>query len=170
MMRLMMTCAAVIALAACQPEAGTDVAPQVAEEIAPPAPPVDGDDSKPSATIEAARGAFTVDSLAPGARVTSPLVITGIADNSMYFEGVFPIEMVADGKVIARGPAQQAGDRNWTDPGPVNFRAALEFEVSKETNAELVLMEDMPEPISDNSDERGPARALKIPVVLAPPQ
>ena len=109
--------------------------------------PVDGEDSKPSATIEAARGAFTVDSPAPGARVTSPLVITGIADNSMYFEGVFPVELVADGKVIARGPAQQAGDRNWTDPGPVNFRAALEFEVTKETNAELVLMEDMPEPV-----------------------
>lgn len=167
MVRLMMTCAAVIALAACQPEARTDAAPQIAEETAPQAP-VDGEDSKPSATIEAAKGSFIVDSLAPGAKVTSPLVITGTADNGMYFEGVFPIELVADGKVIARGPAQQAGDRSWTDPGPVNFRAALEFEVSKETNAELVLMEDMPEPVSDDSDERGPARAIRIPVVLVP--
>jgi hypothetical protein len=33
-----------------------------------------------------------------------------------------------------------------------------------------VLSEDMPEPISDDSDERGPARAVKIPVVLVPPQ
>ena len=167
MMRLMMTCAAVIALAACQPEAKTAAEPQVAEEAAPQAP-VDGEDSKPSATIEAAKGTFTVDTPAPGAKVTSPLVITGVADNSMYFEGVFPIELVAEGKVIARGPAQQAGDRNWTDPGPVNFRAALEFEVAKETNAELVLMEDMPEPVSDDSDERGPATAMKIPVVLVP--
>ena len=166
MMRLMMTCAAVIALSACQPEAQTD-ASQLAEEPALQAP-VDGEHGKPSATIEAAAGSFSVDSLAPGAKVTSPLVITGVADNSMYFEGVFPVELIVDGKVIARGPAQQAGDRNWTDPGPVNFRAALEFEVSKQTNAELVLMEDMPEPISDDSDERSPARAMKIAVVLVP--
>ena len=167
MMRFVMACGAVLALAGCQPEAKTDVPPQVAEEPALQAP-VDGEDGKPSATIEAAAGSFSVDSPAPGAKVTSPLVITGVADNSMYFEGVFPVELVADGKVIARGPAQQAGDRNWTDPGPVNFRAALEFEVSKETNAELVLMEDMPEPVSDDSDERGPAKAMKIPVVLVP--
>ena len=166
-MRLIMTCAALVALAACQPEAKTDVAPQIAEETAPQAP-VDGEDSKPTATIEAAKGAFIVDMPAPGARVTSPLVITGVADNGMYFEGVFPIELVVDGKAIARGPAQQAGDRKWTDPGPVNFRAALEFEVSKETAAELVLMEDMPEPVSDGSDERGPARAIRVPVVLVP--
>ena len=167
MTRLMMTCAAVLALAACQPEAKTDSGPQIAEEILPQAP-VDGEDSKPSPTKEAAAGSFAVDSLAPGAKVSSPLVITGIADNSMFFEGVFPIELVADGKVIARGPAQQAGDRNWTDPGPVNFRAALEFDVARETSAELVLMEDMPAPISDTSDERAPARAIRIPVVLVP--
>jgi hypothetical protein len=167
MMRSMMTCAAVFALAACQPEAKTEAAPPIAEEIAPQAP-VDGEDSKPSATTEAAKGAFVVETPVPGAKLTSPLVITGVADNGMYFEGVFPVELVVDGKVIARGPAQQAGDRNWTDPGPVNFRAALEFEVLKETNAELVLMEDMPELVSDDSDERKPAQAMKIPVVLVP--
>jgi len=165
--RFALTCAAAAALAACQPEVKTEATPQVVEEIAPQAP-VDGEDSKPSPIIEAEAGSFSVDTPAPGAKVTSPLVITGVADNGMYFEGVFPVELIVDGKVIARGPAQQAGDRNWTDPGPVNFRAALEFEVSKESNAELVLMEDMPEPISDDSDERGPAKAIKIPLVLVP--
>ena len=167
MMRLMVTGAAILALAACQPEAKTEAAAPVAEEIAPQAP-VDGENGAPSATVEAEKGTFIVETPAPGAKVTSPLVITGVADNGMYFEGVFPIELVVDGKVIARGPAQQAGDRNWTDPGPVNFRAALEFEVSKETNAELVLMEDMPDLVSDDSDERKPAQAMKIPVVLVP--
>jgi hypothetical protein len=166
MMRLM-TCAAVAALAACQPEAKTETTAQVAEEIAPQAP-VDGEDSKPSAIVEAEAGTFSVETPTAGARVTSPLVITGVADNSMYFEGVFPVELIVGGKVIARGPAQQAGDRNWTDPGPVNFRAALEFEVSKESNAELVLMEDMPEFIDEANDVRGPAKAIKIPLVLVP--
>jgi hypothetical protein len=166
-MRMMMTCAAVAALAACQPEAKTEAAPQAAEDIAPQAP-VDGEDSKPSAVVEAEAGTFSVETPAAGAKVSSPLVVTGVADNSIYFEGVFPVELIVGGKVIARGPAEQHGDRNWTDPGPVNFRAALEFEVSKESNAELVLMEDMPEPISDDSDERKPAKAIKIPLVLVP--
>jgi hypothetical protein len=86
----------------------------------------------------------------------------------MYFEGVFPVELIVGGKVIARGPAQQHGDRNWTDPGPVNFRAALEFEVSKESNADLILMEDMPEFIDEADDVRGPAKAIRIPLVLVP--
>jgi hypothetical protein len=40
--------------------------------------------------------------------------------------------------------------------------------VAKETKAELILSEDMPQPIRDDSDERGPARSLRIPVVLVP--
>jgi hypothetical protein len=75
---------------------------------------------------------------------------------------------VVNGDVIAQAPAMQAGDKSWTDPGPVGFRASLEFEVTKETNAELILSEDMPQPISDDSDERGPARSVRIPVVLLP--
>jgi hypothetical protein len=164
-MRLMMTCAAAAVLAACQPQ--TDAPATTAEETAPQAP-VDGEDSKPSEIVEAEAGTFSVDTPAPGAKVTSPLVITGVADNSMYFEGVFPVELIVGGKVIARGPAQQHGDRNWTDPGPVNFRAALEFEVSKESNADLILMEDMPEFIDEADDVRGPAKAIRIPLVLVP--
>jgi hypothetical protein len=69
----MMTCAAAAVLAACQPQ--TDAPATTAEETAPQAP-VDGEDSKPSEIVEAEAGTFSVDTPAPGAKVTSPLVIT----------------------------------------------------------------------------------------------
>jgi hypothetical protein len=169
LVRLMATCAGLAALAACQPQATeAPAAPvQAAQETAPQAP-VDGEDSKPSATKEADKDSIKMVSPLPGARVTSPVEISGAADNSFFFEGVFPVELVADGKVLARGPAQQSGDKNWTDPGPVDFKSTLEFSVATETNAELVLMEDMPDFIDEQNDIRGPARAIRIPVVLVP--
>jgi hypothetical protein len=166
--RFAMTCAAAT-LAACQPQATPDAPATPAEtaEQAAPQAPVD-EDTKPTETKEAAKDSIKMVSPAPGAKVSSPLEISGVADNSFFFEGVFPVELVAEGKVLARGPAQQSGDKNWTDPGPIEFKATLAFEVSKETNAELVLMEDMPEPVSPDSDVAGPSRAVKIPVVLVP--
>jgi hypothetical protein len=168
LMRLMVTCAAVAGLAACQPQATEALVPAPEAAVEAPQAPVDGEDSKPSAIKEAEAGTFKVDTPAPGAKVTSPLVITGAVDNGVFFEGVFPVELIVDGKVIARGPANQAGDKSWTDPGPVGFEATLEFEVTKETSAELVLMEDMPEFIDEANDVRGPARAIKIPLLLVP--
>ena len=54
-------------------------------------------------------------------------------------------------------------------PGQMGFTSTLTFEVTAETNAELVLSEDMPEYIDEANDIRGPARSVKIPVVLVPP-
>ncbi len=170
-LRTAMTCAAVAALAACQPQATPDTpaAPaQTAEQAAPsPAPqaPVD-EDTKPTETKPAPAGSVKLTSPLANAKVTSPVTIEGSADSSFFFEAVFPVELVADGKVIARGPAQAVTD--WTAGGQVKFKAELEFIIAKETNAELVLSEDMPEPKSPDSDEAGPSRAVKIPLVLVP--
>jgi hypothetical protein len=50
----------------------------------------------------------------------------------------------------------------------MKFRAKLAFEVVAETPATLVLQEDMPQPVSPDSDVAGPARTLRIPIMLAP--
>lgn len=155
-----------IVLAACAPEQKPAAAPE--------APPVAETPVAPAATSDAAKykpapaGEITVASPVAGARISSPLIAEGVAANTWFFEGQFVAELVADGEVIVMGPAMQAGDTNWTDPGPVNFRAELIFTVTQETPAELILSEDMPEYIDEANDIRGPARSVRIPVVLAP--
>ena len=155
-----------IVLAACAPEqkpAAAPEAPPAAE--APVAPAATGDAAKYK---PAPAGEITVANPVAGARISSPLVAEGVATNNWFFEGQFMAELVVDGEVIVTGPAMQAGDTNWTDPGPVNFRAELIFNVTKETPAELILSEDMPAYIDEANDIRGPARSVRIPVVLVP--
>lgn len=150
---------ALLLLGACAPEA----APPKAAEAAPDATPTEAEHYKP-----APAGEITVASPASGARISSPLVVEGTAINNWFFEGQFMSELVVDGEVLAQAPATQAGAKSWTDPGPVGFRAELAFMVTTETNAELILSEDMPDFIDAESDERGPARSVRVPVVLLP--
>ena len=100
--------------------------------------------------------------------MSSPLLVEGIAINNWLFEGVFPAELAVDGEVIAQAPAQQQAPDNWTNPGPVRFRAELTFTVTEEKNAVLILREDSPRPASPDSDVAGPARTVRIPVTLLP--
>jgi hypothetical protein len=118
--------------------------------------------------IPASDGEITVTSVAAGAKVTSPLTVEGTVINNWMFEGSFPVELAADGQSITVRPGEQQAPDNWTNPGPVKFKATLEFTVSKETPAVLILKEDMPKPKSPDSDEPGPARTVRIPVVLVP--
>lgn len=107
---------------------------------------------------EVARGEARMDTPQPGARVTSPLVVTGAAPGSWYFEAVFPAQLLdANGALIAEAPAQAQGD--WMTQAPVPFRAELNFTVETDTPAILLLQEDM--------QEDGAARELRVPVVLA---
>jgi hypothetical protein len=107
-------------------------------------------------------GDIQVAAPAPGARLSSPLIASGVADNRWYFEAVFPAKLVgADGATIAEAPAIAASD--WTQRGPVPFNIEMSFTVTAETPATLVLEEDMP---GENNE---PAR-VEIPVILTPPQ
>jgi hypothetical protein len=97
-----------------------------------------------------------------GSHNKSPLAVSGIAPNNWYFEASFPVTLIGpDGQVIAQMPAQAQSD--WTVQGPVLFKAQLNFVVLRETQATLVLREDMP-------GENNPMpREVRIPVVLEPP-
>ncbi len=161
--------ASMLALAAaCAPEQTAAPAAPAAPEIVEPQLPDDIANSDAAKYKPAPEGEISVSLPATGARVTSPLIAEGVAINNWFFEGQFMAELVVEGEVIVTAPAMQAGDTNWTDPGPVNFRAEMIFNVTKETPAELILSEDMPEHIDVENDIRGPARSVRIPVVLVP--
>jgi hypothetical protein len=105
-------------------------------------------------------GDIRIEAPDPDDRIASPLRASGTADNSWYFEAVFPARLMArDGTLIAEAPAIAASD--WTRDGPVPFNVEMAFTVDEETPATLVLEEDMPR-------DNGNPRQVRIPVVLAP--
>jgi hypothetical protein len=114
------------------------------------------------AKIQRSAGAddIRIETPNPDARISSPLIASGVADNTWYFEAVFPARLMAqDGTMIAEAPAIAASD--WMAPGDVPFNVEMAFTVEEETHATLVLEEDMP------GENREP-RQVRIPVVLLP--
>ncbi len=123
-----------------------------------PAPSSKGPEAPPAGAPSALTSPTSVSSPAPFARVTSPLTVTG-ASRGWYFEGSFPARLVgADGQVIAEAPAQAQGD--WMTSAPVPFRATLIFTVTHDTQANIVLEQDMPR-------EGEEPQRVTIPVTLA---
>lgn len=157
---------ALLLLSACTPQAAPpqEAAAPAVETPAPP--PVTAEVGTSGRYKPAPAGDITVKSPVAGARVSSPLIVEGTAVNNWFFEGQFVAELVVKGQTLIQAPAMQAGDKSWTDPGPVGFRAEMTFSVSENTEAELILSEDMPEFIDEANDIRGPARSIRIPVVL----
>lgn len=141
MLRNVFASALVLALAACTPPA-TD------------AP------SAPSQDLRSGGAVAQVDAPLAGARVTSPLTVTGTAPANWYFENQFPVRLVdAQGAEIAFAPATPRV--NWTENAePKQFDASLTFSVTADTPATLVLQEDMP-------GEGEEPREVRVDVVLA---
>ena len=116
----------------------------------------------PVAAAPAAAGDIMVDNVTFGARLTSPVRITGKAPGTWYFEAVFQAKLVvADGTVIAEVPAQAQSD--WMTQALVPFAAEFTFSVPADTKATLILAEDM----YGSEDHPDATRVLEIPVVLA---
>jgi len=114
------------------------------------------------AKIQRTAGAddLRIETPEPDARIASPLIASGVANNTWYFEAVFPARLMAhDGTMIAEAPAIAAS--NWMTPGDVPFNVEMAFTVDEETPATLVLEEDMP-------GEGAEPRQVRIPVVLLP--
>jgi len=154
---------ALVVLSACTPATEPGQAPAAA---APPAvaiqPTLMADE------IPAPSGEITVTGVQAEARIASPLVVEGMVKSDWIFEGQFPARIEVDGKPIAEAPAMYEPPADGSYPETMKFRAELPFEVAADTPATLVLQEDMPAPLSAGSDVAGPARTLRIPIVLVP--
>lgn len=138
-MRFVILLGAVLAFGACSPPPTTET----------PA-------TEPAGVAEPSVELATVTTPASGARVTSPLQVSGVAPANWFFENQFPVRLEdASGAEIASAPATPRV--SWTDPGPKEYDATLTFTATGP--ATLVLEEDMP-------GEGNEPRQVRIPVVL----
>ena len=166
-MRLVLLAAA-LALSACSPAATTSTSTSAAtastSEATNTAPAADVQMAAPVPASVTTGGIHVVGPVA-NSRTNSPLVATGEAPNNWYFEAQFTAQLIAaDGHIIAEAPARAMTD--WTKPGIVPFMVQMPFQVARETQATLLLQEDMP-PDEDHPENR-PTREIRIPVTLAP--
>lgn len=78
-----------------------------------------------------------------GATISSPLVVTGKARGTWYFEASFPVKLLdATGNVIAEAPAQAQGE--WMTNDFVPFKVVLTFKSAPFVDGSLVLKNDNP--------------------------
>ena len=98
-----------------------------------------------------------VTSPAPNALVSSPLVVTGQARGTWYFEASFPVRLLdADGTILAVAPAQAQGE--WMTEEFVPFAVTLVFAMPATSTGTLVLEKDNPSGLPEN------AASVEIPV------
>jgi len=98
-----------------------------------------------------------VTSPAPNALVSSPLVVTGQARGTWYFEASFPVRLLdADGTILAVAPAQAQGE--WMTEEFVPLAVTLVFAMPATSTGTLVLEKDNPSGLPEN------AASVEIPV------
>lgn len=74
----------------------------------------------------------------PNQTITSPLLISGQARGTWYFEASFPVELQdANGITIGTGPATAQGD--WMTEGFVPFTAGLTFTTPSTSTGNLII-------------------------------
>lgn len=97
-----------------------------------------------------------------GASVTSPLQLSGEAVGQWYFEGSFPVTVVADdGTVLGQGIVTAQGD--WMTTDLVPFEGQVTFEAGDHDGAAtIVLARDNPSDLPQND------AALHVQVLLTP--
>lgn len=98
----------------------------------------------------------------PHATVYSPLLITGEARGSWFFEASFPVYLLdSHGNALGQGVAQAQGD--WMTTAFVPFTATLVFTADPQILGDegmLVLQKDNPSGLHENDDE------LRISVII----
>lgn len=109
---------------------------------------------------------LTIDLPQSGSIIVSPLVVSGTAPGTWYFEASFPIVLVDwDGLIIAESYAQAQSD--WMTEGQVPFIATLDFaKPSCTTDADycrrgsLILKKDNPSGLPEHD------ASVEIPVLF----
>jgi hypothetical protein len=84
--------------------------------------------------------------------IKSPLLVTGKARGTWFFEGDFPIKLLDEsGEVLAIVPAQAQGE--WMTEDFVSFEAILEFDIPAANTGFLVLEKNNPSGLPEHADE-----------------
>ena len=84
--------------------------------------------------------------------IKSPLIISGEARGTWYFEASFPVKLIdANGNVVASVPAQAQGE--WMTENFVPFKAELKFNIPSTDYGTLILEKDNPSGLPENNDE-----------------
>jgi hypothetical protein len=111
------------------------------------------------------RDLILITSPRPNQEIFSPLVITGQARGSWFFEASFPVELYdKDGKLIGSTIAQAKPitKEGWMTKEFVPFEAKLNINYSTSTTGTLILKKDNPSGLPENDDK------LIVPVKLTP--
>lgn len=115
--------------------------------------------SETTSVPELPMGDVLLQSPLPGTVVTSPMIVTGSARGTWYFEASFPVRLLdANGHELAAVPAQADGD--WMTEDFVPYTAVLEFEQPSTPNGTLILQKDNPSGLPENE------ASLEIPVLF----
>jgi hypothetical protein len=133
---------------------------------APESPPGSVGAEAPAANDAAEHEAMRVSAPRRDAIALSPLVVTGEARGTWYFEATFPLALLdAQGNTLANGYAQAEGE--WMTEDFVPFRAELTFTApaaATETAGTLVLQKANPSDLPEHAAE------VRVPVRLPAPQ
>lgn len=82
--------------------------------------------------------------------ISSPLIVSGQARGSWFFEASLPIKLLDDnGNVLALVAAESESD--WMTSDLVPFKALIEFNSATSTNGYLVIAKDNPSGLDENS-------------------
>jgi hypothetical protein len=110
--------------------------------------------SSPSATLTKP----VVTSPKPGAKVISPLTVTGTVPVGFMFEGVFPIKLTdATKKVIVQGQAKEVIPGSWQSGKSVEFTVTLTFTTTAKSGF-IILENDNP------SGDTSKSQTFEVPV------
>lgn len=92
---------------------------------------------------------FKLESPVVNSEVSSPLVISGQAQGTMFFEGSFPVSIEdANGKVL--GTDISKTDADWMTEKMVPFKATITFKKSTTKTGFIVLKNDNPSGLPEN--------------------
>lgn len=93
-----------------------------------------------------------IQNVIPNQKITSPLLIKGVARGSWFFEAVFPIRLVAeDGTLLTSGIAK--ADSDWKTNAFVPFHAQLIFTSLGHTSGVVEFQKDNPSGLTQTNDE-----------------
>ena len=116
------------------------------------------------------KGLIVISKPAHNELISSPLIVSGKARGTWYFEASFPIVLLdANGKVIAQSHAEAQGDpedgsadgAGWMTEAFVPFSGTIEFTTPATKTGTILFRKDNPSGLPENDD------AIGIPVRFA---